>query len=491
MKFSLNFKLIFKIYSYIMIIVGVAMIPSVITAYIYNEPAMIGAFLSTSFLMIAIGCFLLRFLKPKSSQLKLRDGYLIVGIGWVVTSLIGCIPYLLSGYTDSFAAAFFESTAGFTTTGATVLNIDVMPKSILMWKAICHWLGGMGILVFMVSLLPALGVGGQNIMKAEVPGIKVDKITSRTSDSAKILYAMYIGLTLLEFILLLFTEISVFDNIVTSLGSISTGGLFAHSSGIAYFNSVYIEIVIAVCTLLSAVNYSLYPLIAKGEIREVLRNAELKVYIGIIGIATAIITASLYLSGTYSTIGNSLRYAFFQVTAFSTTSGYTLTDYGNWPSLCIAVLFILMFIGGCASSTAGSVKVVRIMVLFKMIARTFYTKIHPRAVVTLKLGKQPIHPSIISQITSFVLTFIIVLFLGTWILSLQGFDLITNLSTSLSMLSNTGIALGEVGASGNFGIYSPPLQIVLSIMMILGRLEILTLLILFMPSFWNADKAID
>ena len=491
MKFSLNFNLIFKIYGFILIIVAVAMLPSAITAHIYDEQRMIGAFLSSAFVIGICGICLVRLLKPKKNQLKLRDGYLIVGLGWVVTSLIACIPYLLSGYTDSFAAAFFEATAGFTTTGATVLNVDVMPRSIMLWKAICHWLGGMGILVFMVSLLPALGVGGQNIMKAEVPGIKVDKITSRTSDSAKVLYAMYIGLTVLEFVLLSFSEMTLFDNIVTTLGSISTGGLFAHSSGLAYFNSVYIELVIAVCTMLSAINYSLYPLLAKGQIRDVIRDSELKVYVGLIATATLLITAMLYFSGTYSTFGNSLRYGFFQVAAFSTTSGYALTNYDGWPSACLAILFILMLIGGCASSTAGSIKVVRVMIIFKTVSRTIYTKIHTRAVVPLKIKKQPVHPSIVSQVTTFTLTFLIALLLGTLILSLQGYDFMTNLSAALSMLSNTGISIGEVGASGNFGIYSPPLQIVLACMMILGRLEILTLLILLMPSFWNADKAID
>ncbi len=491
MKLTLNIKLITKIYGFIGMFIGIAMLPSVITAFIYGESEAGKSFLLTciTVTLISLACTL--FVNPKKQHLKTRDGFFIVGMGWIFVILIGCIPYLASGYTESFCSAFFESAAGFTTTGATVLSVDNTPKAFLMWKAVSHWLGGMGILVFTVSLLPALGAGGHKIFRAEVPALKMDKIVSKISDSAKILYLMYIGFTITEFVLLSFSGMSVFDNIICTLGCISTAGLASHSIGLSYFDNVYVEIIIAIFTVLASINFSLYTLAVRGNFREIRRDTELRTFLSLLMLSSLFISANLYFTGTYQSVGKSLRYGFFHATSFSSTTGYSLTDYSVWPPFCIAILFILMLIGGCAASTCGSLKVIRLIVMFKLVVRTIYRRIHPRAIVSVKVGGKTVSAEVASQITSFVLTFFIILLIGTLILSLQGFDFLTNVSAAASMMSNTGISFGEVGAGGDFSILAPPLQLVLSLLMILGRLEIFTVLVLLSPSFWNPDKAID
>ena len=487
----LNIKLIIKIYGFSGLFIGLAMLPSIITAFIYSETVIAKTFIVTCLAVIIVSLICILGVKPKKTHLKTRDGFFIVGFGWLLVIFIGCIPYLASGYTDSFCSAFFESTAGFTTTGATVLTADETPKAFLMWKAVSHWLGGMGIIVFTVSFLPTLGAGGHKIFKAEVPALKMDKIVSKISDSAKILYLMYIGFTILEFVLLSFSGMDIFDNIICSLGCVSTAGLVSHSIGLAYFDNLYIEFIIAVFTILASVNFSLYTLAVSGNFREIGKDTELRTFLSILAASAVMISAGLYFSETYDSIGKSVRYGFFHTVSFSSTTGYSLTDYSSWPYFCLGILFVLMLVGGCSSSTCGSVKVIRVIVMFKLVIRTIYRMVHPRAVVSVKVGGKTVSAEVASQITSFVLTFFVILLGGTLLLSLQGFDFLTNISAAAAMMSNTGISFGEVGASGNFSIFAPPLQLVLSLLMILGRLEIFTVLALLSPSFWNPDKAID
>ncbi len=491
MKLTLNIKLITKIYGFIGLLIGVAMLPPAVTAFLYHETHIGKTFICTAAAVAFVSLVCILGVKPKKHHLKTRDGFFIVGVGWIIVILIGCIPYLASGYTHSFCSAFFESTAGFTTTGATVLFADDTPKAFLMWKAISHWLGGMGILVFTVSLLPALGAGGHKIFRAEVPALSMDKIVSKISDSAKILYLMYIGFTVLEFILLALSGMDVFDNIICTLGCVSTAGLVSHSIGPSYFNNLYVEIIVLLFTVFASINFSLYTLAAKGNFKEIRRDTELRTFLSLLIISSLMISACLYFTGTYSTIGDSIRYGFFQAASFSSTTGYALTDYSMWPPFCIAILFMLMLVGGCAASTCGSVKVIRVIVAFKLVVRSIYRRIHPRAIVSVKVGGKTVSAEVAAQITSFLLTFFVILLIGTLILSLQGFDFLTNISAAASVMSNTGIFFGDAGASGNFSIFLPPLQLVLALLMVIGRLEIFTLLVLLSPSFWHPDRAID
>ena len=490
-RLILNIRLIIRIYGFIVLLTGIAMLPAVAAAFIYGENTIGKAFLFTSIFAVLVSALTILFVKPHNHYLRTRDGFFIVGFGWILVCLVGCIPYLASGYTASFCSAFFESAAGFTTTGATVFNLENTPKAFLLWKAVSHWLGGMGILVFTVSLLPTFGAGSHKIFKAEIPSLKMDKIVSKISDSAKILYLMYIGFTILQFVLLSFSNMNTFDAIVCTLGCISTAGLSSHTAGLAFFNSIYVESVVAVFTILASINFSMYALVAKRNFKEIFCDIELRTFLSIIAVGTVLVSASLYFSGTIDSASQALRYAFFQVTSFSSTTGYTLADYSSWPSFCLILFFILMLIGGCAFSTSGSVKVIRVIVIFKLAIRSIYRRIHPRAVIAVKLGGKPVSAEVASQVTSFALAFLTVLLFGTLFSSLQGFDFITNLSAALSMLSNTGIAFGEVGPAGNFSMFAEPLQLVLALLMIIGRLEIFTLLVLMTPSFWRPDKAAD
>ncbi len=492
MKFILNIRLIMHIYGIIALCIGAAMIPAIATAFIYKETAAGYAFLTTCLVLFIAGLFCTFFIKPKKHTMKTRDGFFIVGFGWLLAALIGCIPYLASGYTDSFCSAFFESAAGFTTTGATVFDLESTPHAFLMWKAVSHWIGGMGIIVFTVSLLPTLGAGGYKIFKAEVPVLTTDRIVSRISDSARILYSIYIGFTILQFLLLsLSSSMNIFDAIICTLGCMSTSGLSSHAAGIAFFNSVYVEIVVSVFTILASVNFSMYIMAAKGNLKEIRKNTELRTFLAILLISTVLTALSLYRSGTFPTISQSLRNAFFQVTSFSSTTGYSAASYSDWPAFCLLLFFLLMLIGGCSGSTCGSLKIIRPIVLFKLVIRSIYRRIHPRAVVAVKVGSQPISADVASQITSFILAFLAILLSGTLLISLQGFDFVTNISTSLSMLSNTGLAFGQAGIGGDFSPFADPIRLVLAILMIIGRLEIFTFLILLTPSFWHPDKAVD
>ena len=490
MKFTLNFKYIFRIYGYIILLIGLAMLPAFITSWAYNEPDISIGFLTSGLVATTIGALLIIVSQPQHHNLKARDVYMIVGLAWPIMAFFGALPYIVSGYTESFASALFESTAGFTTTTATAFIVEVTPKGLLMWKAICHWLGGLAILVFLVGFLSALGSGGNKIFSDEFPVLTSDKPISKFADSKRMFY-VYLFFTVTEFIFLSFSEMNLFDNLVTTMGCVSTSGLFAHSSGIAYFDSIYIEAVIIVYTILSAISYTLYPMIARGRFREVLRNSEVKTYLTILLVAIIIVAFNLFTTGTCETIGDSLRYAAFYSASFATTSGYNVVDYGSWPTMCLVTFVILMLIGGCTASTSGSIKVARIMVMVKLMTQTFYKRIHPHAVMDVQIGDTHVSSQVVACVTSFILSFFAIILGSSVVVSLQGFDLSTNLSVVIAMMTNTGIYLGDFGALGYFGIFSDGLQIFLAFLMIIGRLEIFSVLILFSPSFWHPSRTID
>ncbi len=486
---TLNYQVIVKILGIITLIVGLSMLPALLCAYLYNDAVNFRALLLSSAITIFVGGLVVLLVRPAQARFRAREGYLVVALCWIVASLFGTLPYFFSDFTADFIDGFFESAAGFTTTGCTAIDTEIMPKPLLMWKAISHWLGGMGILVFVISILPALGINGQMIFRAEAPGPILEKMAVRMSDSAKILYLTYISLTVLEFCLLCFSSsMTPFDSLINTLGSISSGGLFAHPDGVAYYNSVYVEIIISVFTILASMNFILYHYAVTGKWSYVFQDIELKAFLRIMFGAVLLCTAGLYFMGNYPSFAKALRDSFFQVVSVSTTSGYSSADYTLWPSVCQLILFTLMFIGGCAASTSGSIKVVRVLVLLKLIQRGFYKRIHPRSVVAVKLGGKAIPAPIVSEITVFILMYMGLFLFSCLVLSLQNLDLETTISTAAAMLSNTGIAFGQVGAAGNYAAYSGGLKLYLSLLMIIGRLELFTIVILFTRSFWGKDR---
>ena len=486
---DLNYKILIKISSLILAVTGISMIPSIICAAVYGETTCLKAFAFFFVLFTAAGFLIYKAVPARYSHISARDGFLIVAACWIVSCLFGAFPYMFSGEGFTFAQSVFESTAGFTTTGATSVDGFLGPKSLILFKAVAHWLGGMGILILAVSILPAMGIGGQNIAKAETPAPKVDKLSNRISDSARILYIMYFTLSFMEFILLIFNrKVTVFDALVNTLSTISTSGIITHETGLAFYESFYVEIVITVFTIFASINFNLYYFLLNRRIKEFFGNTELRAFLGIVAIVTVIITVNLWINGIYDGIFSSLRYAFIQVVSFISTSGFTFTNFMSWPVLSKLLLFMLMFIGGCAASTGGGIKVIRVVVMMKLIFRGFKRRIHPRSVVAVKIGGKAVSGPMVSQISTFILVYLLVYIVSCVILSLNNLDFETTLTTAAGIMSNSGIGMGMFGTAGNLSMFNSGSQLFMSLLMLIGRLELFTLLFLFVPSFWNPTR---
>lgn len=484
---TINYKAIIRILGVILLIIGLSMLIPWIYAEKTGDADGAQAFRKCTPVIIIMGALLSFTLSSRLAKFRIREAYIIVTCCWLLASFIGAFPYYFSNFTDSFTAAFFEATSGFTTTGCTANQLS-LSNTLMLWKAISHWLGGMGILVFVISILPALGINGQFIARAETPGPVLEKMTVRISDSAKILYITYFTFTVMEFLLLLFSgKMPAFDALITTLGSISTGGLMVHPEGIAYYGSIYVEIVICFFCILASVNFMLYHYVATGKISYLLHDVELRAYMVIIGGAVLICTFGLFLNSPES-VSSSLRDSFFQVVSMATTSGYSRSQYAVWPSVCQIIFIVLMFIGGCGASTSGSIKVIRILVMLKLIARGCMKRIHPRSVVAVKIGRNAVSAPVVSAITAFILTYMTLLILSCLVLSFQGVNLETSFTASLAMLSNTGLAFGKTAAVGNFAYFHPVLKLYLSGLMIIGRLELFTVIILFSRNFWGRER---
>ncbi len=486
---DLNYRILIKISSLVLAVTGLSMIPSIICATVYNETECFKAFAVFFSLYTAAGFFIFKTTRVKYSHISSRDGFLIVAACWIISCLFGAFPYAFSGEGITFAQSVFESTAGFTTTGATCIDGFIKPKSLILFKAVSNWLGGMGILILAVSILPALGIGGQNLAKAETPAPKIDKLSNRISDSARILYIMYIMLSFAEFMLLMFgREMTAFEALVNTLSTISTGGIITHEAGLAYYGSFYVEIIITLFTIFASINFNLYYFVLNGKIKDFLGNMELRAFLLIIATVTFIIAMNLYIDGIYTDLATSLRYSFIQVVSFISTSGFTFTNFMSWPVLSKLLLFALMFIGSCAASTGGGIKVIRIVVMIKLIFRGFIRRIHPRSVVAVKIGDKAISGPMVSQISTFILVYALVYMVSCIVLSLNNLDFETTLTTAAGILSNSGIGMGMFGIEGNLSMFNSASQIFMSLLMLVGRLELFTLLFLFVPSFWNPDR---
>ncbi|HWQ77511.1 MAG TPA: TrkH family potassium uptake protein [Anaerovoracaceae bacterium] len=482
---SFNVKVIMRIIGIISVIIGVSMALPLLTAFIYGEKEVGFAFLKSMAISLSTGFFLFVFFRTDSTVLKIRDGYLIAAVCWFVASALGAFPYMFSEVIPSYGDAFFESVSGFTTTGATVIgDLSAMPKAIQLWRSFSHWLGAMGILILAISLLPALGIGGLRIASAEAPGPTVEKISTKISDSARKLYTMYISFTLIEVILLMFGGLNLFDALVHTFGSIGTGGISNYKNGIAHFESFYVEFIVIFFSTVASVNFVLYNLLLQRKWKEFFKDEELRVFLTILISAFLLIALNLWASGTYGP-GLSARNAIFQSTAFMTTSGYSIADYTLWPSFSQMVLFCLMLIGGCSASTCGSIKVIRIMILFKLIVRGMYKRLHPNAVVPVKIGSRLISAETVSRVSSFTILYFTVFVFSSLIVSLENYDLLTTFSAVVSSLSNTGLGMNLLGPEGNYEIFSLPTRLYLAVLMIAGRLELFTIIMLLSPSFWR------
>lgn len=485
----LNYKAITKIIGIILIILSVSMIPSFVVSLIYGESDAASAFIQSMVPMIVLGIILSIKVNVDTTHLKIRDGFAIVALCWILASVFGSLPFIISGCIPNFADAIFESASGFSTTGSSILtDVEILPKGILFWRSFTHWLGGMGIIIFAIAILPALGIGGQKIAKAEATGITFGKLTPKLSDSYKILYLIYIGLTIFEVILLMLGDLSLYDALIHTFGSVGTGGFSNYNTSIAHFNSTYIEMVISVFIILAGINFTLYYFILRGHWYEFFKDSELRCYLIILLSSIILIAANLWLTKSYNSFSESLRYSIFQSASILTTTGFATANYDLWPSFSKMVIFILMFVGGCTSSTGGGVKVIRILILFKLLRRGIALRLHPRAVVTIKLDRKAIPADTVSAVVNFVFLYVGIFFIGTILISLENFDILTTVSAVAACLGNIGPGFGQVGPVLNYSIFSDISKLFLALLMLIGRLELFTIILLFSRQFWNPDK---
>ena len=452
-------------------------------AVAYGEAVL--PFLIPALLLAVIG-LALGLRSPKRSSLYARDGFAVVALAWVLMSVFGALPFVISGDIPHFVDAFFETVSGFTTTGASILTeIEPLGRGVLFWRSFTHWVGGMGVLVFVMAILPmSAGDGhGMHLMRAEVPGPSVGKLVSRMGDTAKILYGIYLALTLLEIALLLLGGMPLFDACIHAFGTAGTGGFSCRNLSVGAYDSAYFDVVIGVFMLLFGVNFNLYYFLLIKRFRDVFRSEELRAYLLIVGAAVAAIAADIV--HIYGTVGRSLRYAFFQVASIITTTGFATADFNAWPEFSRAILVILMFVGACAGSTGGGIKVARVVILCKTSLGDMRKMLHPNAVTTVRFEGKPLTDRTIRSVHLFLTVYILIFTASVLLLSLERFDLVTTFTAVAACINNIGPGLEVVGPMGNYAQFSPAAKLLLSFDMLVGRLEIFPMLLLFAPSIWK------
>ncbi len=495
-----HFRSIWRVVSLILTISGATLVFPILCAFYYQETQLVPALVTSLVVSLAIGIPgyfytggkkhpFIHLYGDSSQRLRSRDCYLLMLLLWVVSSLVGALPYFLSGEVSTYIDAFFESVAGFTTTGAGVVDTTALPHCLLLWKAITHWLGGMGILIFMSALLPIIGFGGQKIAAMAALGPDLTKIAPRSTDAARLMYFIYSLFTVSAFILLsLSPQMDCFEALINTMGCVSTAGLLTHPEGILAYNSLYIEGVLELFMILSSLNFLLYILLLRRDFSSIRRNAELKVFAGLLLGSTGLCTLSLYLAHTYGSLALCLRHAFFQVVSFLSTCGYVIDDFSFWPPFCLLVFIVLVIIGGCGSSTSGGIKIIRFMVMVKITLRSLKKRMHPRSVFPTKVGGQHISLQAITAIASYVILYFFTFLVGTLLISLDCGSLEEAFSVVFSLLSTSGVYLSETGASALFAGFSQPTLVFMSFLMIVGRLELFTVYLLFFPSFWSTNR---
>ena len=428
---------------------------------------------------------LLSLLKPRSDNLRAREGFAVVALGWILVSFFGCLPFRLHGCIPKLVDAYFETVSGFTTTGATLLtDVEVLPKGLLFWRSFSHWVGGMGVLVLSLALLPKMGARSIHLMRAEAPGPAVDKLVPRVGNNAKILYYLYISLTAVMLVCLLLTGMNLYDALIHTFGAAGTGGFSNYNASVGAFDSPAAEIITGVFMALFGVNFSIYYYILRRNWGAVKHNSELWTYLAMMLVSSVVIAVNILPMYGHNFF-TSLRYSFFQVSSIMTTTGYATADFDLWPQLSRTLLTALMLVGASAGSTGGGLKVVRVQLLVKSGIREIRHTVHPRSVNTIKMDGRTVSDSVLNGVQSFFFMYILVLIVSVLLISFDGYDLETNLTAVLSALSNIGPGFNLVGPTRNFSIFSDFSTFVLSMDMLIGRLEIFPMLMLAAPSAWR------
>ncbi len=477
----MNYNMIAYILGIVLNLEGVCLILPLICSLVYGEPY------TMTYLFCILACvipgLLLITRRPENKTMYQREGFLVVALSWIVMSLFGAIPFIATGAIPSFVNAVFETVSGLTTTGASILtDVEILPKSILFWRSFTHWIGGMGVIVFLVAIMQLSGGNNIYLIKAESPGPNVSKLVPKVKSTAKILYGMYMLLTFAEILLLLMGGLSIFEALTLTFGTAGTGGFAILNSGIADYSS-YVQIVITVFMIIFGIDFSVYYLILLRKFKLKELSDEVKVYLGIVFASTLIITANCL--DFYSSAFETLKHSAFQVAAIITTTGYSTVDFDRWPELSKTILVILMFIGACAGSTGGGIKVSRIVILFKSFIKQIKITAHPRHTYKIMMNRRPIEHETLRSVNVYMAAYIAIFSVCLLLISLDNFDFTTNFTAIAATINNIGPGLGLVGPTCNFSIFSDFSKLVMCVAMLIGRLEIFPILILMSPLTWR------
>lgn len=477
----MNYSIVLYILGCVLKFESAFLVLPALVGLIYREHA------SASYLAVAVLCLILGVLlthkKPRSTNLYTREGFVAVALSWIIMSIFGAIPFVLTGDIPFYVDALFETISGFTTTGSSILtDVESISKASLFWRSFSHWIGGMGVFVFIMAILPMMGGSTMNLMKAESPGPSVSKLVPHVKDTAKILYGIYIAITICEATILRALGMPLFDSLTTTFGTVGTGGFGIRNDSIAGYSPA-IQITITVFMILSGINYTAYFYILTGKIKELFKIEEVRWYLAIIFGSVAVITWNV--RSLYPTFSETLRHAFFQVGSIITTTGYATTDFDLWPALSKTLLVTLMFIGACAGSTSGGIKVSRILILLKTIRKELSLIIHPRQVKKIRMDGHPVDHETLRSANVFLVVYFVLLLTSMLLISVDEFDFSTNFTSVVTVLNNIGPGLNLVGPTQNFSIFSPFSKFVLMFDMLAGRLELFPMMILLMPSTWK------
>lgn len=479
----MNFRLIVKSLGLVIAIEALFMLPSLLVSLIYRQGDA-PAFLYSILITLAAGA-LLYMVRTKNSNFYARDGFAMVSLSWILLSLLGSLPYLFSGVISSPIDAFFETVSGFTTTGSTILtDVESLPRGVLFWRSFTQWLGGMGVLVLTLAVLPTVGASSFHIMRAEATGPSTEKLVPRLGRTAKILYTIYTAMTTLLVIFLLIAKMPLYDALLHAFSSAATGGFSSRNLSIGAYGNVAIEVIITVFCFLFGINFSLFFQILKGNFSGFFKDEELRFYVGTVVISILMITLQLWIKGFFN-LGESLRHSSFQVVTLITTTGYSSTDFNLWPTFSKLLLVILMFFGASAGSTGGGFKCVRILLLLKAVKREVAKVIHPKAIHTVKLGGRVVDEETLSEPMAYFFIYVATFAISFLIVSLDGKDLTTTVTSVIATISNIGPGLELVGPMGNFTGFSVLSKLTFTFCMIAGRLEVIPILILFSPHAWK------
>ncbi len=493
---ALNIKAVAGVMGSLITVLGGCLLFPMLIGILHDEPGWWG-FAATAAGSLAVGPVIWVRYRPKE-ELRVREGFAIVALAWLVLSLVGALPFVLAGVLDSYTDAFFETMSGFTTTGATILggggnpDIEDVPQAFLFWRSLAHWLGGMGIIVLTLAILPMLGVGGMQLFKAEVPGPTADKLTPLVKQTAQRLWLIYVAFTALE-VLLLLPAMSLLDAVNHAFATMATGGFSTKNGSVGQFGSAYVDWVITLFMLFAGINFALHYRMLIGRVRLTLKDTELVTFVLICLGATALVTVATMKDFwghpvdtlQYDGFLEALRFSAFQAVAIITTTGFGTADYELWPPLAMGLVFLLFFVGGMAGSTGGGVKVVRHVVLFKSLTRELRRLVHPQALIPVRLNGRVVNQDVIQNILSFVVLYAVTIAVGTLIMAVVGLDLMSALSAAMSTVGNIGPAFGTVGPTENYAHIHDVGKWVLALLMMVGRLEIFTVFILFSPDFWR------